>query len=239
MLNEIHLFCAQAALDPECFSLTFISLNIILGLMAQKMRDLVRQGYDKGKYEKYYDRESSRLDPLDKLMCDELVSRLKKNPKILDLGCGTGLPYDKYFVNRGIGLTGVDISEKHVGLARKNVRKAKYLVGDFFSEKVKGKFDAIVSFFAIFHIPRKEHKRLLDHIYSLQKKEGYILITLGAEPMRNEINPDFVGAPMAWSSYSVEHNKRLVSKAGFEILLAVEDYRTERHLWILAKKVGA
>ena len=54
--------------------------------------------------------------------------------------------------------------------------------------------------------------------------------------MKCDINPDFVGAPMAWSSYSVEKNKQLVQEAGFDIIMAVEDYRTERHLWILAKK---
>ncbi len=71
---------------------------------------------------------------------------------------------------------------------------------------------------------------------SLLKKEGYILITLGAKSMKYAVNPNFVGAPMAWSSYSVENNKKLVSKTGFKILMAVEDYRTEKHLWLLAKK---
>ena len=41
---------------------------------------------------------------------------------------------------------------------------------------------------------------------------------------------------MAWSSYAVEKNKQLVQNAGFEILMANEDCRTEHHLWILAKK---
>ena len=64
------------------------------------MKKLVRQGYNEGNYEKFYDRESSKLTSFDKLMCDELISRLNKNSKILDLGCGIGLPYDKYFVKK-------------------------------------------------------------------------------------------------------------------------------------------
>jgi len=200
------------------------------------MRTLVRHGYNEGNYEKFYDRESSLLTPFDKLMCDELISRLKGNPKIVDLGCGSGLPYDKYFVDKKISVVGIDISEKHIALAKKNVKNAKYIVGDFFSKDIHGTVDAIVSFFALFHIPRTEHKNLLTRINSLLKKEGYILITLGAESMKCYVNPNFVGAPMAWSSYSVEKNKQLVRDAGFEILMAIEDYRTERHLWILAKK---
>jgi SAM-dependent methyltransferase len=205
-------------------------------IMAQDMRKLVREGYNEGSYEKVYKREDKKLDPFDKLMCDELISRLPKNSKILDLGCGTGLPYDKYFIDNNMDLTGIDISEKHINLAKKNVKNTKYLVGDFFSEDIKGKFDAIISFFAIFHIPRTEHKKLLKRINSLLQKRGYILITLGAEDMKCDVNSDFVGAPMAWSSYSVEKNKQLIRDAGFEIIMASEDYRTEKHLWIFAKK---
>tara|TARA_Y100000034_G_C6810723_1_gene364310 strand:- start:81 stop:674 length:594 start_codon:yes stop_codon:yes gene_type:complete len=197
------------------------------------MRKIVKKGYDEGKYENYYNRKSSKLLPFDKFMCDELTSRLDKNYKILDLGCGNGLPYDKYFVKNKFNLTGIDISERHIELAKKNVN-AKFSVGEFFS--AKGKYNAIVSFFSIFHIPRTEHLKLLKKINSLLKKEGYILITLGAKSMNCAINPNFVGAPMAWSSYSVENNKKLVERAGFTILMAVEDYRTEKHLWILAKK---
>ncbi|MGV8171694.1 MAG: class I SAM-dependent methyltransferase [Candidatus Woesearchaeota archaeon] len=204
--------------------------------MKQDMRQLVKQGYNNGNYAKVYDRAKNRLDLFDKLMCDELISRLDKHSKILDLGCGIGLPHDKYFVDNNMDLMGIDISEKHIALAKKNVKNAKYLVGDFFSKDVKGKFDAIVSYFAIFHIPREEHKKLFERINSLLNKNGYILITLGAEEMKCDVNPDFVGAPMAWSSYSIEKNKKLVQEAGFTIIMAIEDYRTEHHLWIFARK---
>jgi cyclopropane fatty-acyl-phospholipid synthase-like methyltransferase len=206
-------------------------------IMTPDMRKLVRQGYNTGNYEKFYNRENNKLELFDKLMSDELISRLNKNSKILDMGCGIGLPHDKYFADNKFKITGIDISEKHISLAKNNVKNAEYLVGDFFSKEVKGKYDAIVSFFAIFHIPRTEHKKLFKKINSLLNKGGYILITLGAEEMKCDINPDFVGAPMAWSSYSVEKNKKLIQESGFKIIMAVEDYRTERHLWILAKKI--
>ncbi len=204
--------------------------------MTKNMRKLVKKGYNEGNYQNFYGRKSRKLTTFDKLMCDELLSRLKINSKILDLGCGVGLPYDYYFLKKDFRVIGIDISEKHIKLAKKNVKSAKFIVGDFFSKEIKGKFDAIVSFFAIFHIPREEHKKLLKHINSLLKKDGYILIILGIDSMKCDINPNFVGAPMAWSSYSVENNKKLIQETGFEIIMAVEDYRTERHLWILAKR---
>lgn len=204
--------------------------------MVKQMRDLVKSGYNEGNYDDIYSRKNMNLEPFEKFTCDELSSRLKTKAKILDLGCGVGLPYDAYFIKNGFSVTGVDISERHIELAKKNVKLGKFFVGDFFTNQVKGKFDAIVSFYAIFHIPRNEHEKLLKRICSLLNKNGYILITLGTDSMKCDVDKDFVGAPMAWSSYSVEKNKKLIRDVGFDIILAAEDYRTERHLWILAKK---
>lgn len=199
------------------------------------MRELVRKGYNEGQYDKTYKRTNKKIEHLEKLFCDELITRIK-GKKLLDFGCGTGMPYNKYFVDKGFQVTGIDLSEKHINLAKKNVPEAKYFVGDFFSNKVKGKYDAIVSFYAIFHIPREEHLKLLKRIYKLLNKEGHILITLGAEPMKLVTDNKFAGVPMAWSSYGIEKNKKLIKQAGFEIILMAEDYRTEKHMWVLARK---
>lgn len=200
------------------------------------MRDLVRTGYNEGSYDTVYARKGSSPERFERSLCDELLERLPKRAKLLDLGCGVGLPYDRYFVKNGCSVTGVDISERHVELAKRNVPEAQFKVGDFFASTGSAKFDAIVSLYAIFHIPRTEHAKLLAHLHAKLKRHGLILITLGTEPMVKDVSDDFVGAPMAWSSYSVANNKRLVRNAGFDIIMAVEDYRHENHLWILARK---
>jgi hypothetical protein len=49
---------------------------------------------------------------------------------------------------------------------------------------------------------------------------------------------EFVGAKMAWSSFYIDENLRLVTEAGFETILRVDDNRDpgEHHLWVLAIK---
>ena len=44
---------------------------------------------------------------------------------------------------------------------------------------------------------------------------------------------------MAWSSYSIEDNIKIIEKAGFKFLLVEEEHEleNEHHLWILAKKL--
>jgi hypothetical protein len=43
---------------------------------------------------------------MERLYLDRLLALTPPAPKILDLGCGTGLPVDKYLADRGAGLTG-------------------------------------------------------------------------------------------------------------------------------------
>ena len=203
----------------------------------KSMRELVKSGYDTGQYAKSYGRVSRVPEPFEKSLCDQLLSRLKPQAKILDLGCGVGLPFDAYFVNNGFKLTGVDISSNHISQAKKNVKKADFILGDFFTKDVKGKFDAIVSFFAIFHIPRTQHQALFEHIHSLLKKNGLILLSVSIDSTKFSVNKNFAGAPMAWSSFGLSKTLRLISQAGFQILICAHDYRSERHAWVLAKKL--
>jgi predicted TPR repeat methyltransferase len=39
---------------------------------------------------------------------DRLLALCPPNPKILDLGCGTGLPIDKYLADHEADLTGIE-----------------------------------------------------------------------------------------------------------------------------------
>lgn len=199
------------------------------------MRDEVKEGYEKGDYEGDY-RDNRALRQKEKELFQKMFDGIE-GKDILDLGCGTGLPFDKYLTENGYRVTGVDIAEKHVKKARENVPEAEFIQGDFFeNEFKKNSFDAIVSFYAIFHIPREEHSKILEKIRYWLKDEGLILITLGAEDELDDMEGEIGGENMRWSSYSAEENKKLLDKTGFEIIDSyIEDWRDENHFWVLAE----
>lgn len=200
------------------------------------MREIVEKGYESGDYAEQYRKDDS-LDKEDRKYLEILIKLLPKGARILDLGCGVGIPHDKFLIKQGFKVVGVDISKKHIDAAKKNNPEAEYIHGDFSRLTLKeNSFDAIISLYAIFHIPREEHEGILNKINKLLKKDGIILITLGAEEMKMDVH-DFVGANMAWSSFSAEENKELVKNAGFEIIHAEVEITDEKHLWILAKNI--
>ena len=200
------------------------------------MREIVERGYDEGDYMGYFHLRET-LDERETRFFSELEKHVPVDGKILDLGSGTGIPYDKFLVEKGFQVTGLDISEKHVNCARKNVTDAIFIKADFSRYDLdKEAYDAIISLYSIFHIPRDEHEALLKKIFYALKPEGVFLATLGVEDMEMDVN-EFIGSTMAWSSYSKEENIELVEKTGFKILfLEEENEEGENHLWILTKR---
>src|SRR5262249_6767495 len=135
---------------------------------------------------------------------------------------------------------GIDLSPKHVALAKSNVPSASYREGDLLHAVLpEESFDGIVSFYAIFHIPRSEHGDLFIRMNRLLKPSGLLLATLGASDSVYGEEPDWAGAPMAWSSYDAGTYRRLLAAARFDIIESAFEGQlgdAEHHFWILARK---
>lgn len=206
-------------------------------MLSENMRKIVEEGYEKGDYAGVF-RISDKPNKMEENFLKKLIHLLPKNPHILDFGCGIGFPFDKSLVDHHCKVTGIDISQKHIKKARKNVPDAKFIKGDFSKIDFKETFDAIISFYAIFHIPREEHKELFLNMAKFLKKEGKILITLGTSGGYGE-EESWCGAKMAWSSHKPEVYKKLLNETGFKILEATFEGNPgdeEYHFWVFAQK---
>jgi len=205
-------------------------------------KDLVERGYDK-KAEEYLRkyRSSSDADKNTKKYLKKLVGLLARGSKILDLGCGAGIPVAK-FLSQFYKVVGVDISTRQIELAKKNVPKAVFIRKDITKVSFPpGSFDAVVSFYTIIHIPREQHKEILKKIYKMLKPGGYFLGTMGVEELREIIEEDWLGEPMYWSHFGKEENIKMFKKVGFDILIAKVEKEKEnneiiKHLYVLAQK---
>lgn len=201
------------------------------------MKEQVRKGYEAGDYEGEY-RNDREVREEEKELFQEMFSRIPEGGEVLDLGCGTGEPFDRYMADEGYDVKGVDLVEKHVHAARERVSEAEFIQGDFFDvDPENERFDAVVSFYAVFHLPRERHLELFEHMNKLLRDEGVLLITVGGEEMDEYKEEDWSGSEMVWSSYSQKKSLELVEEAGFNVLETYEeDSDGENHLWILAEK---
>lgn len=205
------------------------------------MQKTVMSGYNEGNYADIY-RKRRLLTPFEKTFFERLAEALDQGAKILDIGSGPGIPYDLYLVQNGFDVTGIDLSEKHIRISSKNVTSAEYLLGDFLDYSFQHRqFDAVLSLYTLFHIPRDKHVQAILKIASLLKPAGHLLITVGTEDVPYKEREKFCGGRMAWSYYDTETNIDMITQCGFTILetLNEKDYgSSEKHLWILAVKTS-
>jgi SAM-dependent methyltransferase len=102
-------------------------------------------------------------------------------------------------------------------------------------------FDAICSYYAIIHVPREEHQRLLLNFYHMLKPNGFALLYMGVGDLPEDTEEDWFGTPMYWSHYDGETNVKMLKECGFKIIFAksVADSLSESvHLFLLAQKPG-
>lgn len=150
------------------------------------IRDKVKKGYEEGDYSSTY-RLNRDLKDFEVRLFNKMLEMIGDNCRILDLGCGTGLPFDRFLVNRGHEVQGIDITEKHVEMAKENVPQADYETGDLMEVDIQNEsYDGIISLYTIFHIPKEEHKRVLKKIHSWLRPGGCLLVTMGTEEGEEE-----------------------------------------------------
>jgi len=100
------------------------------------------------------------------------VSLLPRNAKVLDVGCGAGVPFIKFLVEYGCSVTGVDFSGSMLRLARRNVPEANLVKLDVTRLGLKANsFDGVTSSFCIIHIPREKHSSLFQSLHGVLKPE--------------------------------------------------------------------
>ncbi len=161
---------------------------------------------------------------------------LPKNAKVLDLGCGTGVPRTKFFVDSGFNVTGIDLSEKMVMYARKNIPEATFIQQDMTTiDFQENTFDGLIACYSIIHVPREKHALLFKTIHTILKLGGVMLISLGSKEWEGTDN--FLGTNMFWSHYSPHKSLQMMKDAGFQIIFdRMIVGGGEKHYWILAKK---
>jgi len=179
-------------------------------------------------------------DSQDVLLLSELMERLPANARVLDAGCGAGIPISQMLSER-FQVTGVDFSEAQIELAKKNLPNAQFLCQDMTRlDFPEATFDGITSYYAIIHIPRQEHQALLASFYRMLKPGGFALLCLGAEHLVDDIDEDYLGARMYWSHYDTDTYLKMLKDCGFSILWSkhVEDESCEGsgHLFVLVQK---
>jgi SAM-dependent methyltransferase len=202
---------------------------------ADDRKKLVALGYDEiaDAYMERFGRSSVRAMKL-----AELIGHLPDAASVLDLGCGAGIPVARELARRGFEVTGVDASSGQIERARRNVREARFILADMASVQfAPATFDAVVSFYAITHLPRAEHAPLVRQIGTWLRPGGYFLASYGTA--EGDWSGEWLGARMFFSHSTPEATKAMIADTGLRldrVEILKQDNEEAEFLWITARK---
>lgn len=204
-------------------------------------KETVQAGYERAADAYLADRPQ---DSPDIAALEQLVSRLAPGSSVLDAGCGAGLPILRRLTET-CNVVGVDFSRQQLTLAAGHVPAAALACMDLSRLGfAAGTFDAVVSYYAIIHIPRDEHAGILAAFHRLLRPGGLAFLCLGAMDIADDLADDFYGVPMYWSHYDAPTNLALLRQAGLEVVWSEiigdslgGEAATGGHLFVLVRKM--
>lgn len=209
----------------------------------EAQRDLVRRGYDAVSYAYRSDEGEGGeyLGHRDRYLAwvEEFGSLLAPGARVLDLGCGCGVPATRALSEHGFDVVGVDFSATQVARARRLVPAATFVEADMATfDAEPSSFDAVTSFYALIHVPLADQRRVLARLAVWLRPGGWALLIVGHGRWRGV--EDYLGAPMFWDHADRDTYLGWLREAG----LAVVWHRfvpegDVGHVLVLARNGGA
>lgn len=131
-----------------------------------------KEGYDK--YASVYDKKNDFLNQFEGEVILKMIRGID-GKKVLDVGCGTGRLVKKLLERNAI-VTGIDVSEEMLKIARKKFKTSEFIEED--AEKLSFKddsFDIVTASFLIVHL--KNLRKFFDEAYRVLKPGGVFIVT--------------------------------------------------------------
>ena len=165
-----------------------------------RQRELVRRGYDAISLAYRGDdggEPPSSAEDVSRYAgwIEELAGLLPADARVLDLGCGAGIPATRELTGHGLQVLGVDFSAVQLRRARLLVPSASLAQADMAELHLRSaSLDAVVSFYALIHVPLAGQQVLFPVSGAGCGQAGYFLAIVGADRWTG--TERYLGAPM-------------------------------------------
>ena len=181
-------------------------------------KDVVRDGYDAVSYTYRRDAKDGACAEYRRWL-DELIPLLSPGARVLDLGCGCGIPVASRLA-ADFQVTGVDLSPVQTRRARQSVPNARFVPADMATvDFAPASFEAIVAFYSIIHVPLEEQPGLFRKLSGWLVPVGHLMVTVGSTKWTGT-EANWLGVPGAtvyWSHADAATYESWLLENGFTI----------------------
>jgi SAM-dependent methyltransferase len=161
-----------------------------------------------------------------------LALALRADARILDVGCGPGW-LSEYLARLGYDVTGLDISEELIQVARERLKqlpyqvdqetplRCRYLTHDIELNALAEKFDAVICYDSLHHF--EDEQKVFRHLAAMLNMGGLLFILEGRKPSAGSATEDHLRGFMRdyktlESPFSDEYLYELLDQHGFAIV---------------------
>ena len=171
---------------------------------------------------------------------DRFCEKLPNKAKVLDLGCGSGVPIARYLSEKGCEITGVDSSEVMLEMAQQNFPIENYpnhrwIHGDMRNVQLNENarlnenvslntdsiFDGILAWDSFFHLTADDQRQMFAQFQQFSKIGTMLMFTSG--PSDGEAIGEMFGEALYHASLSPDEYRQLLAQNGFQVLAMIAD----------------
>lgn len=203
-----------------------------------ELGELVARGYDHVADE--YAALESAAEPWPRLArVRAFIADLPDGSRVLDLGCGNGLPATREIADTHIA-TGVDISPEQIARAQTNVPRAIFHCADVREiEFAPRSFDAIVALYLVDNVPAQDYPVLFRKIAGWLEPAGRILLSAepGDDPGRLY---EWLGVPMFINTVPAPELVAMLEESSLHVVEMETESQNEggrdiEFVWLIAR----
>ncbi len=150
----------------------------------------------------------------------DLLSRLAGGAQVLDLGAGTGRPVAAAVAAAGHDVTGYDVSETMVNLARRHVPQARFEVADMRALTfADGSWDVVLTMFSMLQLSQADQRDMLGRIARWLQPGGFLVFaTVPHPPGCNGRIGEWMGHTVETFSFPAPTLRQLVGDVGLQVV---------------------
>ena len=165
---------------------------------------------------------------------ERFAALLPKAGAVLDLGCGAGEPIAGWLIRSGFRVTGVDVAEPMLAIARRRYPDGDWRQADMRFLDLPDRFHGIIGWNSFFHLRPDEQRGTLRRLAVHLLPRGALMLTVG--PSAGEVTGTVAGEPVYHSSLAPEEYEAILAAAWLDIIrFTKEDPACDRHTVVLAQ----
>lgn len=176
-----------------------------------------------GIYERHAEafQQKRSIDLFEQPWLDRFLNLLPASGRILDIGCGNGMPIADYFIRLGFQVMGVDSSTPMIERCRQRFPQQRWAVADMRALALTDRFDGVIAWDSFFHLAREDQRKMFAVFRQHANPGAALMFTSG--PDDGEAIGAFEGEALYHASLSAAEYRQLLLAQGFSVVKMVAE----------------